>query len=237
MSEKFDPRCHVGEVHGIYTIVDMLDEKDKYGHWIYKGVCNECGREKFANYGKFSGPKSTSTRCNHLRANGDLILNKHNWSNQRLRSIFSGMLRRCYNKADGSYKWYGEKGIKIYQQWLDDPKLFETWAIINGYNDNLTIDRIESDKDYCPENCRWLPLEENTRRAGKVNWVTVNDITLTGRQWAEKLGLGLLTVDTYIRLYGLEKTKELIIAMLKEPISSKHRRSKQTWFSVYGIQV
>ena len=237
MSEKFDPRSHIGEIHGVYTIVDMLDEKDKYGHWIYKAVCNECGREKFSHYGGISGPKSVTTKCNHLRANGDYIHYGHIWTNKRLGYIFRGMITRCYNESDDSYRWYGAKGIKICQQWLDDPKSFETWAVNNGYGNNLTIDRIESDKDYCPENCRWLPLEENTRRAGKVNWITVNDITLTGRQWAQKLGLGLLTIDKYIRVYGLETTKELIEAILKEPISSKHRKSKQTWFSVYGIQV
>lgn len=62
-----DPRCHVGETHGIYTLVDVLDEKDKYGHWIYKGVCNVCGREKFSHYGGFSGPKSIVTVCTHVK--------------------------------------------------------------------------------------------------------------------------------------------------------------------------
>ena len=61
-----DPRCHVGETHGIYTLVDVLDEKDKYGHWIYKGICNVCGREKCSHYGDFSGPKSMTTVCTHI---------------------------------------------------------------------------------------------------------------------------------------------------------------------------
>lgn len=236
MKEDFDPRCHIGEVHGIYTIVDMLDEKDKYGHWIYKGICNECGNVKFSHYGGFSGPKSVKTQCRHLRADGSPIVNTHNWASSRIKSIFAGMISRCYNINDKSYRWYGARGIGICQEWRNNPKSFEDWSFSNGYKENLTIDRIESDEDYCPENCQWISLEENSRKAGKVNWITVDDITLTGRQWAEKLGLGILTVDNYIRTYGIEKTTELIVAILNDPLSTKYRKSHQTWFSVYGIK-
>ena len=237
MGEQFDPRCHIGESYGIYTIVDMLEEKDKYGHWIYKGVCNECGHVKFSHYGGFSGPKSITRKCTHRRTNGDPIINKHNWVNQRLHKIFSGMMTRCYNTSDKNYKWYGEKGVGVYKEWINNPSLFEQWALDSGYQNNLTIDRIDSDGDYCPENCQWISLEENVRKAGKVNWITINDTTLTGRQWAAKLGLGLLTIDKYVRQYGVEKTIELIKAIMKEPLSTKYRKSHQTWFSVYGIQV
>lgn len=237
MGEKIDPRCHIGEVHGIYTIVDMLDEKDKYGHWVYKGVCNKCGYIKFSHYGGFSGPTSIATQCKHLRADGSPIVNTYNWTYPRIKSIFAGMLSRCYNTSDKSYKWYGERGVKICQEWMDNPKLFEEWSIHHGYKKNLTIDRINSDEDYCPENCQWISLEENSRKAGKVNWITINNTTLTGRQWAEQVGLGILTVDKYIRTYGLEKTKELIVAILNDPLSTKYRKSHQTWFSVYGIKI
>lgn len=236
MSSKFDPKCHIGETHGIYTIIGLTGEKDKYGHWIYQCVCNECGFEKHSHYGEISG-KYKAEVCNHLRANGEYRIYGYRWGNKRLGQIFQSMISRCYNENDKNYRWYGNKGIQIDKGWMDNPKLFEEWSIKNGYSDNLTIDRVDADKDYCPDNCRWLTLEENTRRAGNVNWITVGDETLTGRQWAEKLGLGLLTIDTYIRKYGLDLTMQLIKAMLKEPPSAKYRKSHQTWFYVYGIQV
>ena len=236
MAEKFDPRCHIGEVHGIYTIVDMTGEKDKYGHWIYKCICNECGFEKFSHYGAISG-KYKATACKHLRANGDYIPYGYIWQNKRLKNIFQKMILRCYNKEDKNYCWYGNKGVGICKEWLGDPGQFEEWALSNGYANNLTIDRMDADKDYCPENCRWIPLEDNSRRAGKVNWIEVDDVALTGKQWAAKLNIGPNTINTSIREHGVSKTKELIIAMLKEPPSTKHRKPKQTWFSVYGIQV
>ena len=79
-------------------------------------------------------------------------------------------------------------------------------------------------------------MQENARRAGSVSWITIEGITLTGRQWSEKLQLGVNMINMAIRKYGLDKTKELIIAMLQEPPSTKQRKSNQTWFSVYGIQ-
>lgn len=228
MGEKFDPRCHIGEVHGIYTIVDMLDEKDKYGHWIYKCVCSECGFEKFSHYGAISGEKSKATNCKHSEIR---------WDNQRISKIFHKVIGRCYNSNTKDYRWYGEKGIKVCDEWLDNPNSFEKWAINNGYQDNLTIDRIDPNNDYCPENCRWIPLEENSRRAGTVTWIEIDGKKMTGRQWADYLKIGTNTINTAIREHGIDKTKELISAMLKESPLTKCRKPRQTWFSVYGIQV
>lgn len=78
------------------------------------------------------------------------------------------MRRRCNNQNSKKYKWYGGKGIKVCEEWDHGYGGFENfyqWAIENGYNDELTIDRIDSDKDYEPSNCRWITLKENIHRA------------------------------------------------------------------------
>lgn len=235
MGEKFDPKSHIGEVHGIYTIVEMLDKKDKYGHWIYKCVCSKCGFEKLAHYGGISA-SHTATECKHLRQNGEYIVYGYKWKNKRIGKIFQGMFSRCYDTKDKNYRWYGEKGIGICKEWRDNPKLFEEWALKNGYNDDLTIDRIKSEQDYGPENCQWISLEENSRRAGKVTWIELDGKKMTGRQWADYLKIGTNTINKTIRQYSLDKAKELILAMLKEPPSTKYRKSNQSWFDVYGIQ-
>ena len=236
MIEKFDPRCHIGEVYGIYTIVDITGEKDKYGHWVYKCVCNKCGFPKFSHYGAISGEKSRTTECHHLRADGSYIV-RHRWENKRLRSVFKNMLNRCYNKKDKSYRWYGNKGVEVCSEWINNPGLFEMWAIENGYNDEMTLDRKDADKNYCPENCQWLSIEDNVRKAGKVTWITVGDETLTGKQWSAKLQLGINAINRYVRNYGLDKTKELIAAILKEPQSIKYKKQGESLFAIYGIQV
>ena len=70
-----------------------------------------------------------------------------------------------------------------------------------------------------------------------VNWIIVENNKLTGKQWANYLGIRENTINTAVREYGINKTKELISAMLKDPPSTKHRKSHQTWFSVYGIEI
>ena len=98
MNERTGVRNHIGEVHGIYTIVDVLDETDEYNHRIYKCVCNECGFEKKLTYGKVAAPSSVVTKCAHVRASGDYIAYGHTWASKRLGHIFRGVLGRCYNK-------------------------------------------------------------------------------------------------------------------------------------------
>lgn len=69
------------------------------------------------------------------------------------------------------------------QEWIDDPASFEEWAYKNGYKNNLTIDRINEDRNYCPDNCRWITLEENSRFKSTTNYITAT-VTLSGKQWA-----------------------------------------------------
>ena len=215
---------YVGQVFGIYTIIGVRKERKNDGHLLYDCRCNVCGN----TFVRRMYDIRHSKECQHIQVN---------WNSRRLGKIYHDMLNRCYNNSATGYRWYGEREVGVCEEWSSDPKSFETWALNSGYADDLTIDRIDADKNYCPTNCRWVPLEENARRAGQVNWITIGDTTLTGRQWAQELGLGLLTIDRYIRVYGVDKTKELISAILQSPLSTKHRKPRQSWFSVYGIAV
>lgn len=207
----------------------MLDKKDKYEHRIYKGVCQECGYETYSSYGKFSR-RDNAKICKHLDASGRYV-KPTQCINKRIMKILSGMKGRCYNKRDKNYKSYGAKGIHICDEWLDNPKSFEDWSLQNGYADNLTIDRIDSSKDYCPENCRWILLGDNSKYKSTTSLIEVNGEVHTGRDWADILGLGTNIINKYVRKYGLENTIEFIRRYIKNP--KMKPGYKQSYYDLY----
>jgi len=88
----------------------------------------------------------------------------------RLYIIWTDIKLRCLYPKHKSYKNYGGKGIKICDEWKNNYVAFKSWALANGYQQNLTIDRIDNDESYCPKNCRWLTLSENSRNRGLKRW-------------------------------------------------------------------
>ena len=92
---------------------------------------------------------------------------EHGLSKTRLYNIYSGMKQRCYNPNSQAYPLYGGKGITICDEWLGDNGLqnFFDWSLSHGYNENLTIDRIDSGKGYSPDNCQWITASANSKRA------------------------------------------------------------------------
>ncbi len=85
-------------------------------------------------------------------------------SRSRLYIIWSSMLTRCYVEGLDNQAWYYDKDIEVYAPWHNYTE-FKTWALSSGYEDTLQLDRIDSNKDYCPSNCQWLSKSENVRRA------------------------------------------------------------------------
>ena len=107
-------------------------------------------------------------------------LQQRNYKNP-LYAVYLGMKKRCYTPSTTGYKNYGGKGVKVCEEWKRDFSVFYEWAIANGYyydpnkaqKQRLSIDRIDSNGDYSPQNCRWISLEENVRRASKGRIVTI----------------------------------------------------------------
>ena len=98
------------------------------------------------------------------------IVTIHGDSRIRLYYIWHSMKARCYNSNNNNYKYYGERGIKVCKEWKNNYMMFKNWALANGYKEGLTIDRIDNDGNYCPENCRWLTKSENSRNGAFKRW-------------------------------------------------------------------
>lgn len=119
----------------------------------------------------------------------------HGQSGSRLYDIWRGVKKRCRHKNDKGYKHYGGRGINVCDDWYENYESFEKWARNNGYQENLTIDRIDVNGDYTPNNCRWVDMK--TQQRNRRNNVRVNfeGQLITLSEVSERTGLsrGLIT--------------------------------------------
>ena len=118
-------------------------------------------------------------------------------SDKRWYWILRGMLSRCENPKSASYKNYGGKGISVCEEW-HDPKVFYKWAIENGYTDELTIDRIDNNGNYCPENCRWATYKEQANNTNRNITIEIGGVTKTAGQW-EAEGVEIATLHLNLK--------------------------------------
>lgn len=147
-----------GEKFGNLTVLERLPNKNK--HIVYRCIC-ECGNYREVASTRLKSGEITSCGCSGYK------LEHHHLSNTRLCRIWRNMKTRCYNKNSPNYKYYGEKGVLICDEWRNSFSAFYDWSINNGYSDNLTIDRINPFGNYEPNNCRWVTYQEqatNQRR-------------------------------------------------------------------------
>lgn len=134
--------------------------------------------------------------------------------------------------TDKDYWLYGRRGIRVCQEWMSDPGSFEAWALENGYNSHLTIDRVDPSRDYEPSNCRWVTVKDNSKYKSTTNLLEVNGVYKTGKEWARMLGIGENTINKYLRLYPERLVKEFIVRRMDNPTAYRHNES---WMKVYGL--
>ena len=121
-----------------------------------------CDKEKEWRTNNLVSGKVKSCGCkSHYLMSKNSASYKHGDANKRLYKIWTGIKQRCSNPNIPKFHLYGGKGIKICDEWKNDYINFKNWALNNNYKDNLSIDRIDSNKNYYPENCRWVTLREN----------------------------------------------------------------------------
>lgn len=127
-------------------------------------VCCDCGTEKIISVNSLKSGNTKSCGC--LRRDGFIKRStRHGQSGSRLYGIWKTMIQRCTNVNSTAYPRYGGRGIIVCESWKDFIH-FQTWARSNGYQDDLTIDRLDNDKDYDPQNCRWATYQQQNINRG-----------------------------------------------------------------------
>ena len=161
----------VGQKFNMLTVLEFYDVQNGQSRWLCK--C-DCGNITVVYGRNLKIGNTMSCGCYHKNHNKEFNY-KHGDSKNRLYSIWSSMKSRCFDKKKKEYYWYGAKGITVCDEWLSYEN-FKKWALLNGYKENLTIDRIDSNKNYCPENCQWISLKENTDKSRrKYSGIAVNE--------------------------------------------------------------
>lgn len=149
---------NIGDIHGIQQIKSVFKKDNK----LYIHVkCIKCGKEKNMKPSNIFAEKTNSCTCQNKT---------HGMSRTKIYSVYANIKYRCYNSNHHEFYNYGGKGIKVCDEWLGEKGFdnFYRWALENGYQEGLTIDRIDSDENYEPCNCQWITRAANTSKSNKI---------------------------------------------------------------------
>ena len=183
-----------GQRFGRWTVIERSKSHANEAYWVCKcdcgtirtvrqlslrqGVSRSCGCLQREKARKITGDRS--------RTHGDF--------GTRLYGIWAAMKRRCYNPNTKFYHDYGGRGIAVCDEWQEYIP-FKEWALANGYEEGLTIDRIDVNGNYCPENCRWITQREQCYNTRKTRFVGYKGKKYTMKDISDITGLKIRTIQ------------------------------------------
>lgn len=208
---------------------DALTKKYKYGYYHYWHCVCDCGNEKDINGINLRGGKIRSCGCLHDEYS-KINSKTHGLSKTRLYRVYMSMNSRCYNKNTKKYKNYGGRGIRVCKEWVGENGFvnFYNWAKNNGYDETAsfmqcTIDRIDNDGDYCPNNCRFTDNKTQANNKSSNHYITVKGETKTLHQWIESAEYDI-SVSTVIKRIKKGWSDE---EALTTPVEKKYRNKRR----------
>ena len=176
-----------GRKFGRWTVLDFSDFHKSNYYWLCK--C-ECGKEKIVAQSSLLSGNSKSCGCLARELAQDKA--KHGMcrvgKEKRLYWTYNSMIQRCENPNNKTYKHYGARGIRVCDEWHDRQAFFE-WAYSHGYKECLSIDRIDTNGNYEPSNCRWVDKYVQLNNTRRNHYLTMNGKTLTIKQWCRELNI------------------------------------------------
>lgn len=176
-----------GQKFSRLTIIRFLYSKKGKRYWECK--C-DCGRIEITNTDSLRSGKTKSCGCYAKERARDANI-KHNQNGTRIYATYANMKQRCYYKKKSNYTNYGGRGIKLCNEWLGKDGFinFYNWAMANGYNDTLTIERIDVNGNYSPENCKWIPKDEQTKNKTNNIVIEIDGEKKILAEWCKELNL------------------------------------------------
>jgi len=142
-----------GKRFGMLVVIERAPYTQK-GKVVWHCLC-DCGNETFSTSANLRGGLSASCGCVRIKHMGKGTLLYRTWA---------GMKTRCYNQEYQGWHRYGGRGITVCDEWKNDFASFRDWSLSHGYKEGLSIDRVNNDGNYCPENCEWVTISENSKR-------------------------------------------------------------------------
>lgn len=178
----------------------------------------DCGNKRIIKTGNLTSGNSKSCGCFNLNV---LIerSTKHNMSYSRINRIYRDMVQRCNNPKNSRYTYYGGRGITISEEWMNKENgfiNFYEWSMNNNYSDELSIDRIEVNGNYEPNNCRWATIKEQQNNKRTNHYININNETMTIKELSEKFDIKYQTLVSRVNAGWTE-----------EKLLSKDQRRKE----------
>lgn len=164
-------------------------------------------------------PESVTKPIENVKKQADSVTETPD-TKKKLKDVCQQMVQRCYNPNNKDYKYYGKKGVKVYEKWRENPNAFYEWAINNGYKEGLTIDRINPDGNYEPDNCRWVTMAVNNANKS----VHQSDIRQTGDDIVNSSDGKALNLTDKCELVETKHTatgNDIWVVTLKDRLSSE----------------
>lgn len=161
---------------------------------------NECRRSmRYARYSPSPscGCAARDAHSSNGKKNATHGLTRRELGNEnrrKLYDVYRQMLRRCHNPNSSDYPCWGGRGISVCEEWRDDVMKFISWAEANGYVPGVTIERVDNNKGYCPENCSWIPNERQAQNTRRVRMITAFGRAQTIREWSSETGIPYRTI-------------------------------------------
>ena len=199
-----------GQRFGKLTVIRLSGRSSPSGgrYWLCRCDCGNYREVSTHNLKTTRGGIKACEECaekassdNREKFTKETLPHQTNVRRERLHGIWVTMKSRCNNPNVEAFKHYGQRGISVCREWNNSYMTFKKWALANGYNDNLTIERIDVNGDYCPENCTWIEMRKQFFNKTNTHFIEYEGKKIPVSKMVYDLGLDYSQIIYYLKSY------------------------------------